>query len=144
MPEARTEGECTSLPDGRLIIAGGLSQGKPLSSVACFTPNSTSEDATTSTGSWRLIAPMKTPHSRPPLMALHGGILLVVANGSVEVLNPPCVGDYRSQGQWTSIRLPCSSLFGTHKSQTLSLFQRPVLALGQSGNIYAFGRCISR
>ncbi|VDK86323.1 unnamed protein product [Dibothriocephalus latus] len=140
MPEARTEGECTSLPDGRLIIAGGLSRGKPLASVACFTPSSTSEYAVTNTGSWRLIAPMATARIRPALMALHGGVLSVDARGAVEFLDPPSVGDYSSRGQWTSIRLPCSSTVGAQKSHTLTLFQRPVLALGQSGNVYVFDR----
>ncbi|BHF78314.1 Kelch-like protein 12 [Sparganum proliferum] len=143
MPEARTEGQCASLPDGRLIIAGGLSQGKPLSSVVCFTPTSSTSDddaAATSTGSWRPIAPMTTPRIRPALMALHGGVLVVDTRGSVEFLRPPSVGDYCSRGQWTSIRLPCSSPLGAQKSQTLSLPQRPVLALGQSGSVYAFDR----
>lgn len=90
-----------TLPDGRVLVAGGLIDSflycppcDPLSQAEIFDPV---------TGSWRVVSPMSQPEEMPALAVSGGGdVVMAGSDGAVEVFTPsnPALSSQGEVGSW--------------------------------------------
>ena len=86
-----------TLPDGRVLVAGGVIQGSlycppcdPLSQAELYDPVS---------GAWRLVNPLDQPEEGPSLAVLaNGSVLMAGSDGDVEVFTPAAAPSASPEG----------------------------------------------
>ncbi|WP_437607060.1 protein kinase [Sorangium sp. So ce834] len=122
MSTGRDRFTATLLADGRVLVAGGMSNGAPLASVEVYDP---------AAERWTEAAPMHTARAHHAAMLLLDGRLLVMggaASADAEIYDP-------AQDRWTAVGAPARRRAGP--SMTLLVDGRALVAGGSGAEASA-------